>query len=146
MPNSEEKIGKANQDMPALMPGSFDDDAVTRGLLADGIRKCGLSRDQIAERMSFLLSFKVTSHMLNGYIADSKENHRFPFAWTRAFCQATGDWRLLRYIVEKAEFLLLTKEDADIVTLGELVIQQENARNEITRHSRNIIERRSGRA
>ena len=35
--------------------------------------------------------------MLNSFTAESKEKHRWPFAWTRAFCQSTGDWRMAGY-------------------------------------------------
>lgn len=140
MPNSAEKIG-SEQD---LLPGTFDDDAVTRGLLADAIKKSDQSREQIAERMSWLLAKSVTASMLNDFTADSKA-HRFPLAWSRAFCQSTGDWRLFQHLAEKAGFILLPKDDADVLSLGELVIRQEEALAEIKRHSRNIIERRSGR-
>jgi hypothetical protein len=144
MPNSAEKIGNGSEH-PDLLPGTFDDDAVTRGLLADAIKRSEQSRDQIADRMSWLLSRTVTANMLNDFTADSKANHRFPFAWSRAFCEATGDWRLFHHLADQAGFILVAKDDADVVSLGELVIQQEQAQTEIKRHARNIIERRSGR-
>jgi hypothetical protein len=146
MTNSQEKIVSAPQVIePDLIPGTFDDDAVTRGLLADAIRKSTQSRQQIAERMSWLLSKAVTTDMLNNFTADSKNAHRFPIAWSRAFCQATGDWRLFLHLADQAGFILLPKSDADVVSLGELVVQQKQTEAEIARHAHNIVERRSGR-
>lgn len=143
MPNLEEKIGNARGEIDReLIPGSFDDDAVTRGLLGEAIRRCEQSREQIAERMSWLLSKNVTASMLNDFTAESKANHRFPFAWARAFCESTGDWRLFHHIMGAAGYALLNKQDADVLTLGELVIEQERTKSEIARHARNIIERR----
>lgn len=145
MTNLEEKI--VTDEAPQtrqLLPGTFDDDAVTRGILADTIKKSDLSREQIAERMSWLLSKAITADMLNNFTAESKSNHRFPLAWSRAFCESTRDWRLLRYVADQAGFLLMPKADSDVLLLGELVVRQEQNRAEITRHAQNIIERRSG--
>lgn len=130
---------------PELLPGSFNDDAVIRGLLADAIKKSDHSRDEIAERMSFLLAISVSADMLNNFTANGKVTHRFPMAWIRAFCESTGDWRLLQYVGQQSGFMLLSKSDADVVTLGEQVIERERAESEVKRIAHNIIERRSGR-
>jgi hypothetical protein len=147
MTNSQGKIVSDSkpEGNPDLLPGTFNDDAVTRGLLTDSIKKSGLSREQIAERMSWLLSTRLTADMLNNFTADGKVSHRFPFAWSRAFCESTGDWRLLHYIAEQSGFILLNKDDAEVLTLGEQVIEREQAETEIKRIARNVIERRSRR-
>jgi hypothetical protein len=147
MTNSPEKIVNDKDQIadPELLPGTFNDDAVTRGLLAEAIKKSGESREQIAERMSWLLSTKVTADMLNNFTAEGKLAHRFPFAWARSFCKSTNDWRLLQYIAEQASFLLLNKEDAEVVSLGEQVIERERASTEVQRIARNIIEKRASR-
>jgi hypothetical protein len=147
MTNSPEKIvsEKETPSNPELLPGTFNDDAVTRGLLAEAIKNSESSREQIAERMSWLLSTKVTADMLNNFTADGKVAHRFPFAWSRAFCESTGDWRLLHFIAKRARFLLLDEEDADVVALGEQVIERERADTEVKKIARNIIDRRASR-
>jgi len=121
------------------LPGGANDDAVTRGLLADSITRSGQSREEIAARMSFLLAIAITAEMLIQFIAENG----FPLAWTRAFCSATGDWRLLQHLAEQAGFLLLAQDDAEVLSLGELVVEQERARREIERNATNIIVRRS---
>jgi hypothetical protein len=145
MPDSEEKNGKApeQESFGDVVPGSADDDAVTRGILADAIKRSGFSREQVAERMSFLTSRPISASMLFDYTAGSKAAHRFPFAWARAFCQAVGDWRLIEHLSELAGFILLPKSDADVLSLGELVIEQKRVEGEMARHAENVLRRRS---
>jgi hypothetical protein len=148
MPDSEKKNGNADeqQDMFAdSMPGASDDDAIVRGILADAIKRSVMSREQIAEKMSWLTSRKISGSMLFDFTAESKAAHRFPFAWARAFCQATGDNRLIEHIAERAGFILLPKSDSDVLSLGELVVEQRRVEGEVSRHARNILERRSSR-
>jgi hypothetical protein len=148
MPDLKEKIGNGveQQDMFVdSMPGASDDDAITRGILADAIKRSGMSRAQVAEKMSWLTSRKISEGMLFDFTAESKAAHRFPFAWARAFCQVTGDNRLIEYIAEQAGFILLPKSDADVLSLGELVVEQLRVEGEVTRHARNVLERRSAR-
>jgi hypothetical protein len=124
--------------------GTYNDDAFTRALLADAIKRCGKSREQIAGHMSYLLATKITSEMLNRFTGESKQAQGFPFAWARAFCAATDDWRLIQHLAEQAGFLLLDRDDADVLSLGELAVEQQRARREIERHANNIIARRAG--
>src|SRR5664280_2397452 len=80
------------------IPGAGDDDVMIRAVLSDTIKHCAKKRIQIAEELSAVVGRQVSEAMLNAYTADSKENHRWPASGTRAFCQVTGDWRLLRAI------------------------------------------------
>ncbi|HEX7289474.1 MAG TPA: hypothetical protein VF532_25040 [Candidatus Angelobacter sp.] len=132
----------ANVEHDFELPGGHNDDALTRGLLADAIKHSGKSREQIAGCMSFLLATTVTAETLNNFSVEGRPAHGFPLAWTRAFCTVTGDWRLIQHLAEQAGFLLLANGDADLVSLGELVVQQERARREVERHANNIIARR----
>jgi hypothetical protein len=145
MPDSEEKNGKGLQRdlFTDSIPGAADDDATTRGILADAIKKSQLSREQVAERMSWLTSRQISASMLFDFTAESKASHRFPFAWARAFCVAVNDWRLLDHMADLAGFILLPKSDADVLSLGELVIEHKRAEEEISRHSHNILQRRT---
>jgi hypothetical protein len=145
MPDSEQKIGKGMQQdlLEDAVPGAADDDAVTRGILADALKRSELSRDQVAERMSWLTSKQISASMLFDYTAESKSAHRFPFAWARAFCQAVNDWRLLEHMADRAGFILLPKSDSDVLSLGELVVEQKRVETELSRHAKNILERRT---
>jgi hypothetical protein len=65
--------------------------------------------------------------MLNAFTAESHENHRWPAAWTRSFCQVTGDWRLMRCAAERAGFRLITPQQADLLQLAEALIARETS-------------------
>jgi hypothetical protein len=126
----------------SVMPGSCDDDAVARAILSDAIKQSAHSRDQIADRMSFLLGSRITVSMLNNFTSESKDRHRWPFAWTRAFCIAADDRRLIQHLAEQSGFILLPSEDADVVRLGELVIEQKKNHAEIDSRAQVVIARR----
>ena len=126
-----------------VMPGSCDDDTVTRSILADAIKQSQHSRDLIADRMSTLLGAKVTVAMLNNFTSESKDRHRWPFAWTRAFCMATEDMRLIQHLAEQTGFILLPAADSDVVRLGELVIEQKRNDTEIDNRAKAVIARRN---
>jgi hypothetical protein len=145
MPDSEQKNGKGiQQDLfDDSVPGAADDDPITRGILADALKRSPLSREQVAERMSWLTSRTISASMLFDFTAESKAAHRFPFAWARAFCQALNDWRLLEHMADRAGFILLPKSDADVLSLGELVVEQKRVETELSRHANNILERRT---
>ena len=65
--------------------------------------------------------------MLNSFTAESKENHRWPLAWTRAFCQVTGDWRLLRALTERAGYQLITTKQVRLLRLAEQLVARESS-------------------
>lgn len=108
-------------------PGSGDDDAMIRATLTDAIKRCPKKREQIAEEMTACVGREITAAMLNSFTAESHESHRWPAAWTRAFCQITGDWRLLRCAVERAGFLVITQSQARLLKLAEEYMQKETA-------------------
>jgi hypothetical protein len=83
----------------------LNSDLAVRQLLTDALRSCPLSRQQVAEEMSRILGCAVTLSMINDFTASSRNQEkrkfpiRFPAAWVGAFCAATGDDRLRRYLL-----------------------------------------------
>jgi hypothetical protein len=67
-------------------------------ILSDCIRKCSKSREQIADEMSHICGQEITLRMMNRYTATS-EHMRFPAAFVPAFCEATRDDTLRRFII-----------------------------------------------
>lgn len=49
------------------------------------------SRYQVAGDMSTYLGTEITVHMVNAWVAESKDGHRIPAEYLPAFCRATGD-------------------------------------------------------
>jgi len=70
--------------------GSFDIDRRFREAVSAVLKRCPLSRYQVAARMSELIGQDITKSMLDSWTAESKENHRFPAIFLPAFCEATG--------------------------------------------------------
>jgi hypothetical protein len=114
---------------PEPTPGSFNDDHIIRGIVTDAIRKCPKTRDAICEEMSDLLGQRVTVRSLNSYTSEAAEEHRWPAQYTRAFCHATCDWRLLRCITERAGLHLITNAERKLLELGKqtLIIERAQA-------------------
>lgn len=109
------------------LPGSMNDAAVVRGVLVDSIRKCGKSREQIADAMSYYAGSEITVRRLNGFTAESAEDYRFPAELDRAFCAATGDFRLLFCRAELAGYKIITKTEAELLDLGREYLRQKRS-------------------
>lgn len=98
-------------------------DADVRACIARAMAASGLSREQIADRMTAQLGRKVSPNILNHCAAPSKDNYRFPLSWVPAFCDATGD----------DELMLLTLADKyrNLIRFAEAQIALERARQDV---------------
>lgn len=112
-------------------PGSFNDDSLVRGVITASIKRSRKSREEIADRMAILLGVAVTARMLTSFTAESKELHRWPGAWDRAFCEATGDDTLLRCRVELAGFHVVNDTEFELLSLGREYLRQKRASEEV---------------
>ncbi len=118
-------------------PGSLNDDSLVRGIITDAIKHCGKSREQIADEMQRLLAIQVTARMITSFTAESKELHRWPGAWDRAFCIATGDFRLLCCRVEAAGMKVITESESQLLEIGRQYLIQKRSEQSIA-----LLERR----
>jgi hypothetical protein len=109
----------------------MDDDSIVRAVITEAIKRSEKSREEIAEEMQTLMGRRVTERMLKAFTADSKELHRFPLAFTRAFCHVVGDQTLLRVIVEKAGLGLMTPEDVAFARLGRSYFLRDQASDDV---------------
>lgn len=107
--------------------GSLNDESMVRAVVTDAIKRSGKSREQIAEEMSRLLAIAVTARMVTAFTSESKELHRWPGAWDRAFCAAVNDTRLLFCRVELAGFHVITAAEAELLDLGREYLRQKRA-------------------
>jgi hypothetical protein len=105
----------------------MNDAALIRSIVADAIRKSSKSRAQIAEEMTYLVGREITERMLNGFTADSRDDYRWPAELDRAFCEATGDDRLLRCRVELAGYRVISQQEAEILELGRQYLMRQRA-------------------
>ncbi|QHN04402.1 hypothetical protein FTO74_14295 [Granulicella sp. WH15] len=116
----------------------MNDEAVIRGIVTETIRHCSKSREVIAQEMTTLLGERVTARMLNSYTSEAAEKHRWPAQYTRALCHATGDWRLVRCISERAGFHLITKAEAKLFELGRQYLIEKRAAQTIAALEREL--------
>lgn len=93
-------------------PGSMALEAELKASLSEGIRKSGLSRYEIAGRISELIGWDLTKSMLDAYTAESHDAHRVPAEIVPAFCVVTGYWRPLHLLAEEGEGRFLESEHA----------------------------------
>ena len=111
----------------SVTPGSLNDDHVIRAIVTDSIRNCTKSREEIADEMTLHLGERVTVRMLNSYTAGASEKHRWPAQYSRAFCHATGDDRLIRCITERAGLHLITSDEGKMLELGRQFLIRKRA-------------------
>jgi hypothetical protein len=123
----------------STLPGSMNDDDLVRGIITQAIKSSKKSRTQIAEEMSYLLGDKVTDRMLASWTSGAMEKHRFPLHFSRAFCIATENWRLVRCVAELAGFTVIDKEDAEILELGRTYLARKAADESMSALERSII-------
>jgi len=97
---------------PGPGPGGLNIQYEFQGIITQCIKRCPLSRWQIAGRMSELLNQEITKYMLDSWTAESKEYHRFPAEYLPAFCEAVGSFEPLRILAEKANVFVVPGPEA----------------------------------
>jgi len=72
-------------------PGSMHclDDLKTA--MNQALKRCPLSRHQVAGQMSHLLNTQITKEMIDSWTAESKADRHVPAEYLPAFCDAAGD-------------------------------------------------------
>lgn len=122
-------------------PGSLNDELMVRSVLTASIKRSSKSREVIADEMSVLLGITVTARMITAFTAESKELHRWPGAWDRAFCSVVGDTTLLTCRAELAGFCLITAEDEAILKLGRAYLQRTAADEQMASLQTDLLRR-----
>jgi hypothetical protein len=117
-------------------PGSLNLDAQVRELISQALKHTPLSRYEVAAKMSESLGREITKAQLDSWSAESKETHRFPFAYANAFIEATGDKALLRLVCREASGFFIDGPDALRLELGRLTEQK----GELVRRERLVRE------
>jgi hypothetical protein len=97
--------------MPNLETKTGLQDNKLRELLSFLIKQSGMSREQIAERMTDFLgkSILISRRMLDDWTSECHKSARFPLFFVEAFCYAIDNDRLQRWaagaeLLKKIEF------------------------------------------
>jgi hypothetical protein len=84
-------------------------------------RERGLTRERIAERMSYLLGEKISKETLDGYVAPSHRDREISFKRAMAFDAAIGSDVLLGLFAEKRGGRhVVNADDADLLAWARL--------------------------
>lgn len=105
--------------------GKASIDAAIRHIVSAALKRCPLSRYEVAARMSEILGVEITKAQLDSWSAESKEQHRFPLVYAGAFCHAAGDKALVRYVAELCGGYYIEGEDAIRLELGKIEEEKE---------------------
>ena len=114
---------------PAPIGGSLDYDKELCHTLANAIDTSGLSRYDIAARMSELSGDDVTKSMLDAWTAASKQEWRFPFKFAAAFEAACGTTCLQELLGRKRGSRILVGEDTLLAEMGRLAIEEQRIKD-----------------
>jgi hypothetical protein len=87
-------------------------------LIRDALGRSGLGGYEVAHRLSRLLGVPVTKEHLHawstgpGEAGEGGEGGRpFPLLYAAAFCRATGDPSLIRYLVEQQKHRSIARQE-----------------------------------
>lgn len=96
----------------APIPGSLNIRQQTIAALTSALRHAGKSREQIADEMTLYAGEEITVHMINAWVCQSKENHRFPLEYLPAFRRATDNLDVLNVASQACGAFTLRGPDA----------------------------------
>ncbi len=125
-----------------LEPEFFDCAYQIRTELTDTIKKCSLSRQQIADKMSDLMRKDFTKESLDSFTAESKRMNRFPLEYLPAFCAATNDKTIIRFIAKKCLGLFIENDDSLRLELGR-ISEEEKTLKQRKRLIASLLEKNS---
>jgi len=120
----------------APQPGSMNISSQLRTELSEGLRKSGLSRYEVAGRMSELIDIEITKSQLDSWTAESKEFHRFPAEYLPAFCAVTSHKEPMRLMARLIQCHLLESEEALLAELGRI----NQAKRDLARQEKAVLD------
>lgn len=103
--------------------GGLRSKEAVKDALRQALRRCGLSRETVADEVSRLTGDKVTIHTLNNWAAPEKQDRPVPLEYVAALTVITGDAGLIRAAVESAGLVVLTPDQAPYYELGRITAE-----------------------
>lgn len=130
MANRTAKITKGLSMQPELFSsgrgeGELDIDLGHRLVISRAMTNCGKDRYQIAGEMSRLMKTTISKEMLDKYSASDSANGMRGVMLT-AFCEVTGTFEPIRYLLEPLGADVLTPEDMPLIEWARLTRQRES--------------------
>jgi hypothetical protein len=85
--------------MPEKIGTSRCSDTPVRNLITEVIKRSGMKRLAIAEKLSLHVGQPISKRMLDDWTAESKKRARFPACFVQAFCEITNSDQLQRHLL-----------------------------------------------
>jgi len=114
-----EMLDHMEKDQESVL-GSLNFQVQIKEVMTETLKRVPLKRWEIAGRMSDLVGMPITEHQLNAWTAESKEGHRFPVEYLPAWCEVTGDYRLLEFIAKGSKCYLVKSEEVLLLELAKI--------------------------
>jgi hypothetical protein len=109
-------------------PGSAEISTRLRAAITAAIKRCPLSRWQIAGRMSELLDREITKAQLDAWTAATKEGWRFPAEYLVAFIVAVDDYTVLELIAGACGCTVVHNREHIRLELGRVMAEEQRLR------------------
>ena len=108
-------------DAPA---GSYSRKAAVQEALKRTLRDSHLSREEIADEMSRLVSEKITVNHIANWTAESKNGWRMPLEYAAAFFVITGDAGVIKAALAGSGIGIMDDKEYAFYELGKLVAEE----------------------
>jgi len=109
-----------------LRAGSFHKKEAVKEAIKKAIENSPLDREGVDRELSRLVGENVSFHTVNNWIAEGKNNRRFPLEYTGALVAITGDIGIIEAAIDN-DMKLLSADQAPYYELG-LMVAEEKAR------------------
>ena len=108
-----------------LESGSCRTTEAVQDALNESLRRCGLSREVVAEELSRLTGHEVSMHTLNNWASPSKEDRPTPLQFLRALLEITGSPALAEAALRGTGYKLLTPDQVPLYELGRITAEDK---------------------
>ena len=124
-------------DIPA---GSFRRTEAIQEAFRAALKRCTLSRIQIADEMSRLLNEKITENHINNWAAEKKNGWRLPLEYAAAFSVITNDTQVVKAAFLRSGINILDDSQMVFFEIGKAI--EEKRRNDaILKENRNHLKK-----
>lgn len=117
--------------------GSLRAKEAVKEALRAALRKCGLSRETVADELTRLTGEIISIHTINNWAAPGKDDRSIPLEYVAALAVVTGDIGVTRAALEPAGLVVLREDEAPYYELGRLTAE-DRAR---AKKRRDLLER-----
>lgn len=97
---------------------------IVRDAIGKDLCECGMSRAEIALRLSDMVGKSISKDTIDAWTASTKP-HRFPAEWLPAWVYITKSLRLLEVLTGPVGLSLATQEDRDFAELGRIKLNEQ---------------------